>query len=747
MPVDVAATATGRDGGRPNKALISGGNNVEDTKAKVGPKHPPFTQADELHWHQLDLLRRILVSPEALRSDDRASDDRVLPGAWGIPKDMPPYPWQADALEAWERNGRRGVVKVVTGAGKTMLALMCLNRLFREDPAVRASIVVPTRVLLDQWYHELTSTLGLATAWVGRRSGEHRDSFREGRRVMIYVVNSARTALGRPLRSKELRSTHFLVVDECHRAGSAENRKIFEIPRRFCLGLSATPERNVEGRATGTASGDDVSDVITEALGSIIYELTFRQALEEGIVPPFELIHVAVRLTRGERRTYDRLSRELKHARDRLRQEPAYIRGRSAVSNEFQLIKSLARGRSKARKLATRYEALTNERKEILYRAKNRRRCFVAILDEERSAGDVRIMAFHERISEVNRLFENLVRDGKPVVLDHTGITESQRERSLALYLGGTAPILLSVKALIEGVNAPATDIGVIVAASTSPRQKIQSLGRVMRRYAGKETSRIYNLYVGESVDEHIFRRMDFEQTLGVGSVEYRRWLGPNQWEAQDGPPHKPLPSDSDLVEDRLEVGEPYPGKDEGLELSLDTQGNVYRNLREDGYGTRDFGTIPTAVVEAVRRIRPGGGLIRITPRRNHVLVPSRNAEGRWRVFYGGRLSEPIVWHRPQERIPLKVSARHGGSVVVASGAGSKYDMRSPAARRILALVRGFRRSEVRRIHKVELTRGGGVLVRISGRERRLGGLGEEDGWPLGKESFDDLRKELTHGR
>ena len=711
---------------------------------------PAFTEADELKWHQLDLLRRILPSPEAPGSRDQAPEGGTRPDTWGISTEVTPYAWQNAALEAWEQNGRSGVVKVVTGAGKTLLALMCLERLLREDHAVRASIVVPTRVLLDQWYQELTGTLGLSPAWVGRRSGEHKDDFCPDRRVMIYVVNSARTALGRPLQAKELQSTHFLVVDECHRAGSAENSQIFEVPRRFSLGLSATPERDVETQADSAASGGDASDVIGRELGPIIYELTFKEALEEGIVPPFELIHAAVPLTLGERRTYDKLSREIKQVRDQLRQEPAYIKGRSEVSHEFGLIRSLARGRSRTSKLAARYEALTNARKEILYRAENRRECFNSILEEERSAGDVRVMAFHERISEINRLFEGLVRDQKPVVVDHTGITESQRERSLDLYLQGTAPILLSVKALIEGVNAPATDIGVIVAASSSPRQKIQSLGRVMRTYPGKETSRIYNIYVDDSVDEQIFRRVNFEQMLGIGGVEYRRWLGPGQWEALDGPPHTPLPSDSDLDEKRLEVAEPYPGKDEGLELSFDTQGNVYRNLRDGGRSTREFGSIPSEIVEAIRQIRPGGGPIRVTHRCNHVLVPSRDAEGRWQMIYGGRLSEPIVWHQPsRERIPLKVSARHGGSIVVAGGSRNKHeikhDVRSPAAQRILALVRGWA-SEAGSIHEVELARGGDVYARVGSIEHRLGGLGEADGWPFGKKSFDDLRKELPHG-
>lgn len=731
--------------------MTGAARDVDETRAGMEPDGPAFTEADELKWHQLDLLRRILLSPEASGIQDQSPNHEASLGTWGISTDFTPYAWQIAALQAWEQNGRSGVVKVVTGAGKTMLALMCLERLLREDQTVRASIVVPTRVLLDQWYEELTGTLGLSPDWVGRRSSEHKDDFGQGRRVMIYVVNSARTALGRPLGAEELRCAHLLVVDECHRAGSAENSRIFEVPRRFSLGLSATPERDVEAQTDSAASDEDASDIISRELGPIIYELTFKEALEERIVPPFELIHAAVPLTLPERRTYDKLSREIRQVRDRLRQEPAYIKRRSEASNEFRLIRSLARGRSRTSKLAARYESLTSARREVLYRAENRRRCFESILAEERSVGEVRIMAFHERISEINRLFEGLVRNHEPVVVDHTGITESQRERSLDLYLRGTAPILLSVKALIEGVNAPATDIGVIVAASSSPRQKIQSLGRVMRTYPGKETSRIYNIYVDDSADEQIFRRVNFEQMLGIGSVDYRRWLDSGRWESLDGPPHTPLPPDSDLDEEQLRVGEPYPGRDEGLELSLDTQGNVFRELRDGKRTGRQFGTIPTEVVEAIRQIRPGGGPIRVTQRCHHVLVPSRDAEGRWQMLYGGRLSEPIAWLQPnRERIPLKVSARHGGSIVVAGGSRSahetKHDVRSPAARRILALVQGFRGSEADRVHQVELTRGGAVYVRVSGVEHRLGSLDASDGWPLGKASFDDLREELSDG-
>lgn len=730
---------------------ITSTDDKSDSPGEEKADGPVFTRADELRWHQLDLLRRILPSAGELGVEAEGPEaEEAKSEGWGLQGDLEPYPWQEAALEAWERNGRSGIVKVVTGAGKTVFALMCLERLLRENDSVRATVVVPTRVLLDQWYGELTGTLGLSGASVGRRSGDYKAAFTEGRRVMIYVINSAREALGEPLSDSTLRENHFLIVDECHRAGSSENSKIFQVPRRFSLGLSATPGRDFDASET-SSSDEDVPDVIQDELGPIIFELSFQEALQEGIVPPFEIIHCAVSLTADERRTYDKYSRELSDLRDRIRQEPEYLKGKHRVPNEFRLIKSLAsRKGTRAGKLAARYETLTARRKELLYRADNRGECFRSVLDEERHANsDVRIMAFHERISEVDRLFESLARGQEPVVLDHTGLTESQRERSLSLYLQGTAGVLLSVKALIEGVNAPATDVGIIVAASGSPRQKVQSLGRVMRKYPGKDMSRIYNIYVGDSSDESIFRRMSFEAILGTGRVEYRRWRGPGDWDVLDGPPHTPLPSDTEINEGTLVVGEPYLGEDRGIEMSVDTQGNVYQDIWEDGRRKKEFLVVPPGLLEVIRDIREGGGTIRITDERHYVLVPARNVEGDWDVVYAGRLKEGLQWtERSEGRLVLKISSHHGGSVMVASRDGKKkHDMRSPAAKKILSLVREFQGETEASVREIELSPDGGVFARIQSREHRIGELVREDAWPLGKKSFDELRREMSDDR
>ncbi len=50
---------------------------------------------------------------------------------------------------------KRGTIKVVTGAGKTILALAIMERLQAQNNNLRVAIVVPTIVLQNQWYEEI----------------------------------------------------------------------------------------------------------------------------------------------------------------------------------------------------------------------------------------------------------------------------------------------------------------------------------------------------------------------------------------------------------------------------------------------------------------------------------------------------------------------------------------------------------------------------------------------------------------
>ena len=76
----------------------------------------------------------------------RATDD-IRPPRLETTWTLPPLRWyQRDAVAAWRGAGDRGVLALPTGSGKTIAAIAAMAEL-----SVATLVLVPTRVLLDQW--------------------------------------------------------------------------------------------------------------------------------------------------------------------------------------------------------------------------------------------------------------------------------------------------------------------------------------------------------------------------------------------------------------------------------------------------------------------------------------------------------------------------------------------------------------------------------------------------------------------
>ncbi len=126
-----------------------------------------------------------------------------------VPKDerawtlrLRPRKWQIEALGRWTHEFR-GVVKVVTGAGKTLFAEMCMNAFREKYPRGRVVIVVPTVALLDQWYVSLTEDLVVPEHDIACFSGEDKPG--TPKPINILVINTARHVF---LRGRRLRAFH-----------------------------------------------------------------------------------------------------------------------------------------------------------------------------------------------------------------------------------------------------------------------------------------------------------------------------------------------------------------------------------------------------------------------------------------------------------------------------------------------------------------------------------------------------------
>ena len=142
---------------------------------------------------------------------------------------LTPRGWQVEALSAWELADYRGIVSVVTGGGKTVFALSCIDRI----RPIATLIVVPTAALLEQWWEEAASYFDVDLDEINIVTGSLR--FRLGT-INIAVLNTAAK-----LAAKLDKPKCFLIVDECHKAASEHFRAALQISTVANLGLSATP--------------------------------------------------------------------------------------------------------------------------------------------------------------------------------------------------------------------------------------------------------------------------------------------------------------------------------------------------------------------------------------------------------------------------------------------------------------------------------------------------------------------------
>jgi len=542
--------------------------------------------------------------------------------------------WQEDAVEKWvEGDGQgsyRGTLEIFTGGGKTRIAVAAFARVSAVDPEVKLAVVVPTEALARQWVASLLQHTTLTKAQVGVLGAGRKDSF-EGRRALVAVLNSAARKL--PELARDLRSL-MLVVDECHRAGAATFSKVLVTPAKYRMGLSATPARDEVDDAGLPMSFDD--QVVGRKIGSVVFRFGLREAREIGWLPDYTVHHHGVQLTADERREYDRVSRKVTDAADHLT---------SAGFQTAQAWHLVSRG-GEAGPLAQGYIGALAARKDFLYRVSGRARVAARLVAEEfKRESPPRMLLFHERVAEVEALYDALriAMPDTPMAIEHSDLTASVRREALARFRSGAVHVLVSVKSLVEGIDVPDADVGVSVASSSSVRQRIQTLGRVLRRRfdGGVKQAEMHVIYVHDTVDESIYGKEDWSDLTGSDANRYWLWpLDPElPPEVQPGPPLQPRPSEEtewkrfgERVPDEPVV---WRGELPEYEFSVDTRGNV--STGEGAWIDNPQGV--AGMVEKVRQ-KPGGRF-RVTPVFNLVIVFGEAGHG-MAPYVAGRIEEPF---------------------------------------------------------------------------------------------------------
>lgn len=409
------------------------------------------------------------------------------------------YTWQQDCLKAWEANRCRGIAHVVTGAGKTFLALNAMDLFLAYYPDARIRIVVPTIALAQQWQTALLHHAKDPAFRPGFFGGGARDP--ADRRVTIYIVNSARDSLARHVRRDISLGRHVLLVcDECHHYQSPVNRRIFsfidasvaEGEQYAALGLSATP--------LGTAR----DDILIKALGPVIYRYDTDAAVGDGIVSPFSVGEVAVSFLPAEKKKYRELSLELMLLLKKLLAAHPELERLSSGAFMKAVTKLAHAANMDPENPAVLFLLTSWKRKELSVLADSRILCGLTLI-EQLPARD-RIIVFCERIAQAEHFARSVrKRYGNICSVYHSDLSADARSRNMSDFRESRVRILIACRCLDEGLDVPDASVGIVLSSSAVARQRIQRLGRILRRSDGKHAASLYYLYIQESAEDSAF--------------------------------------------------------------------------------------------------------------------------------------------------------------------------------------------------------------------------------------------------
>jgi len=410
-------------------------------------------------------------------------------------------PHQKAALEGWEAQGRRGILEHATGSGKTFTAICAIRDALRRHEV--PIVIVPSELLLEQWYRELSDNLSDLALQVLRCGAGHtkwRDEdligpwTRAGSDTLRIVLSTMQTAVLPEFRGAMRQGDHlFMVADEVHRTGSPHHLELLSLQTGPRLGLSATPRR--AGDPFGTER------IMAYFEGVVQPPFTLQDAIQSGALTPY-FYHVhAMTLTEGEQQAWDQITM-------RIRRITAQNVGKKDPDPgwDFQVKKLLI------------------ERGRILKQASGKAGSAGAIIAAHFHRGE-RWIVYCDDLAQLTAVRNEISARGLESTEYHSVMAGDKKQTIRLFEINGG--IVVSIRCLDEGVDIPSVTHALILASSKNPREYIQRRGRVLRLAEGKGVAHIHDVLVlpvsVEKPDEGEDPRLNIVGGEIIRSIEFGR--------------------------------------------------------------------------------------------------------------------------------------------------------------------------------------------------------------------------------
>ena len=408
-------------------------------------------------------------SPEYEDYDPKRDGDRLanaLAPAAGTSDDAPlmfldvtPWPHQTEILEKLaaerERHHRhKNLVVAATGTGKTIVAALDFKRLRAQMGDPRLLFVAHRQEILKQSLSAFRQVL---------RDGSFGELYVDGHRPdeWRHVFASIQSLEKMDLSVLDPASFDVVVVDEFHHAAAPTYRRVLErlfpaeagppqrgalqeSKKRILLGLTATPERT------------DAGDILGFFDGHIAAELRLWDALERGLLCPFQYFGLS-------------------------------------DNTDLSGIRFVSGGRNSGYDVSE----LSN-----LYTGDDARASLVfqQMKDKLRDLSTMRALGFCVSIKHAEFMADRFTRWGVPSQAVSANTDSETRRKALTGLQkdGGTLRALFAVDLFNEGVDLPAVDTLLFLRPTESALVFMQQLGRGLRRFEGKDCVTVLD-FIGQS--------------------------------------------------------------------------------------------------------------------------------------------------------------------------------------------------------------------------------------------------------
>jgi superfamily II DNA or RNA helicase len=380
----------------------------------------------------------------------------------------PAHDYQTAALRAWERADRRGSIVLPTGAGKTFVAIQAIHR-----AACPTLVIAPTIDLLHQWYARLANAFAtqIGVYYGGEKSIQP---------ITVSTYHSAGDLVAAQGNAFKL-----IIFDEVHHLPAPSwGETALMSPAPYRLGLTATyPEdhEQTEGRWR-----------VDALIGAIVYQLRVDD-LAGNRLAEYRTERLRVDLTPDERAAYDAdfaLYADFFRARQLHRKHgPRWLLEMMRLSAFDTEARRALRARARMQKLlaacAGKARALDNLLRE--------------------NAGE-QVLIF----TESNAVAYDIARRHLIPIITHE-TKAAERKHILEAFNAGAYRAIVTSKVLNEGVDVPEAKVAIVLGGTSSAREYIQRLGRVLRK-AGSRKAVLFEVIARGTVEEGKSRRRQPKQ-------------------------------------------------------------------------------------------------------------------------------------------------------------------------------------------------------------------------------------------